>query len=124
MPVLPAPSTHSHALEHARFTSLATPSLGASEVSVWRVELAPGSAGVTHQLTRGEVFVVLSGRAAVQLGDAETEAGVGDTIVVPPDTDFALGAAGPEPLVALCVLPPGGKARVGTGDPFTPPWAE
>jgi hypothetical protein len=42
MPVLPAPTTHTHALEHARFTSLATPSLGASEVSVWRVELAPG----------------------------------------------------------------------------------
>lgn len=124
MPVLPAPSTHTHALEHARFTSLATPSLGASEVSVWRVELAPGSAGVTHQLTRGEVFVVISGRAAVRLGDTTSEAGAGDTIVVPPDTDFALGAAGAEPLVALCVLPPGGQARVGAEDPFTPPWAE
>jgi len=123
MPVLPAPPTHTHALEHARFTSLATPSVGASEVSVWRVELAPGSVGVTHQLTRGEVFVVLSGRAAVRIGGAPSEAGVGDTIVVPPDTDFALGAAGDEPLVALCVLPAGGQARMAGGEPFTPPWA-
>jgi quercetin dioxygenase-like cupin family protein len=123
MPVLPAPSTHTHALEHARFTSLATPSLGASAGSVWRGELAPGSLGPPHQLTLGEVFVVLSGRAAVRIGDAASEAGAGDTIVVPPDTDFALGAAGDEPLVALCVLPVGGQARQAGGEPFTPPWA-
>jgi len=123
MPVLPAPTTHTHALEHARFTSLATPSLGASEVSVWRVELTPGAPGVTHQLTRGEVFVVESGRVAVLLGSASSAAAAGDTIVVPPDTDFAMSAAGDEPAVALCVLPPGGQARMPGGDPFTPPWA-
>ena len=123
MPVLPAPPTHTHALDRARFTSLATPSVGASEVSVWRVEVAPGPLGVTHQLTRGEVFVVLSGRAAVRIGDAASEAGPGDTIVVPADTDFALGATGDEPLAALCVLPAGGQARLAGGEPFTPPWA-
>jgi quercetin dioxygenase-like cupin family protein len=123
MPVLPAPTTHTHALEHARFTSLATPSLGASEVSVWRVELAPGALGVTHQLTRGEVFVVESGRVTVVLGETSSEAVAGDTIVVPPDTDFALGAAGDEPAVALCVLPAGGQAKLAGESPFTPPWA-
>ena len=123
MPVLPAPTTHTHALEHARFTSLATPSRGASEVSVWRVEFDPGLPGVTHQLTRGEVFVVESGRLTVLLGETSSEAAAGDTIVVPPDTDFALAAAGDEPAIALCVLPAGGQARMPGGEPFTPPWA-
>jgi len=124
MPVLPAPPSHTHAVGPTRFTSLATPSRGASDVSVWQVEVAPGPPGVTHQLTRPEVFVVLSGRAAVVLGEKRLEAAAGDTIVVPPDTDFALGAAGEEPLRAVVVLPPGGQARMPGGEPFTPPWAE
>jgi quercetin dioxygenase-like cupin family protein len=123
MPVLPAPPSHTHAMGETRFTSLATPTLGPSEVSVWRVEIAPGPTGVPHQLTRGEVFVVLSGRASVLMGGSRSEAGAGDTIVVPPDTDFALGAAGDEPMAALCVLPAGGQARMPDGEPFTPPWA-
>jgi quercetin dioxygenase-like cupin family protein len=69
------------------------------------------------------VFVVESGRVRVVLGETSSEAAAGDTIVVPPDTDFALGAAGDEPAVALCVLPAGGQARLAGEPPFTPPWA-
>jgi mannose-6-phosphate isomerase-like protein (cupin superfamily) len=123
VPVLPAPSSHTHSLGDTRFTSLATPSLAETDVSVWRVDVQPGPADATHRLTRGEVFVVLSGRAAVALGDERAEAGVGDTIVVPAGTDFALAAVGDEPLSALCVLPAGGQAVLGDGEPFTPPWA-
>jgi len=69
------------------------------------------------------VFVVESGRVTVVLGETSSEAVAGDTIVVPPDTDFALGATGDEPAVALCVLPAGGQARLAGEPPFTPPWA-
>src|SRR3954451_19515343 len=59
--VIPAPSAPTHELAGARFTSLATPSRGSSDTSVWLVEIAPGTAGRPHQLTREEVFVVLAG---------------------------------------------------------------
>jgi mannose-6-phosphate isomerase-like protein (cupin superfamily) len=124
MPVLPAPRTPTHRLGGARFTSLATPSRGSTDVSVWLVEIDPGTPATPHELTREEVFVVLTGRAAVHIGAERAEAAAGDAIVVPPDTPFHLAPAGDEPLRALCYLPVGGQARLAGESPFTPPWAE
>jgi mannose-6-phosphate isomerase-like protein (cupin superfamily) len=123
MPVLPAPSSPTHSLPGALFTSLATPQRGSNDTSVWRVEIAPGTPATPHELTREEVFVVLSGRALVRLGNEEREASVGDAIVVPRDTPFELSAGGDEPLLALCCMPVGGEARLADGTTFTPPWA-
>ena len=123
MPVIPAPKAFTHELPHARFKSLATPSRGSAETAVWRVQLAPYGEAVPHQLTREEVFVVTSGRARVRIGGQEQEAGEGDVIVVPPNTDFVLSSATDQPLEALCCLPVGGQARMGERV-FTPPWAE
>ncbi len=123
MAVLTAPPAPTHDIGGARFTSLATPTRGSTDTSVWLVEIDPGVPATPHQLTREEVFVVLGGRAEVQLGDARHEAGPGDAIVVPVDTPFALAATGDEPLRALCCLPVGGQARLVDGVAFTPPWA-
>src|SRR6266702_287275 len=65
MPVLRAPAAPTHDLGHARFTSLATPSRGATDTSVWTVEILPDTPATPHSLTREEVFVVLEGTAAV-----------------------------------------------------------
>jgi quercetin dioxygenase-like cupin family protein len=115
---------HTHELPGARFTSLATPSRGSTDTSVWLVELAPGCAAEPHRLTREEVFVVLAGRAEVRLDGVVSSAGTGDAIVVPAGVPFALAADGAEPLRALCCLPVGGKGQLADGEPFTPPWAE
>ena len=123
MPVVPAPSAPTHELGGARFTSLATPSRGSSDTSVWLVDIAPGAAGALHRLTREEVFVVLSGRAEVRLGDEVSHAEAGDAIVVPPGIAFALAPVGDDALRAVCCLPVGGQARLADGEPFTPPWA-
>lgn len=124
MAVIPAPPAPTHEAGAARFTSLATPSRGSVETSVWSVEIAPGSEALLHRLTREEVFVVLSGVARVGLAGEVSSARPGDAIVVPPDTAFTLVPEGPEPLRALCMLPVGGQAQHGTAAPFTPPWAE
>lgn len=123
MPVLPAPATPTHRLGGAAFTSLATPSRGTTDTSVWTVETAAGTAGTVHRVTREEIFVVLAGQARVRLDGVEHHAGPGDTIVVPSGVDFSLEPAGAEPLRALCALPVGGQARVGAAEAFTPPWA-
>lgn len=123
MPVLRSPSAPTHTLPEAAFTSLATPSRGSTDTSLWRVEVAPRAPGVPHQLTREEVFLILAGRARVTLGDTEEIVGEGDVIVVPPDTTFRLANDGDEVLRALCCFPVGGEARMIGGAPFTPPWA-
>lgn len=124
MPIIKAPAVPTHELPGAKFTALASPSRCGAETSVWTVELSPGAPGATHQLTRGEVFVVLSGRARVELAGEASSAGPGDAIVVPRDTPFALSAEGAAPLRAVCCLPVGGQARLADGKTFTPPWAE
>jgi quercetin dioxygenase-like cupin family protein len=123
MPVLPAPGAPTHELGGARFTSLATPSRGSTDTSVWSVELAAGTPGASHRLTREEVFVVLDGCAEVLLDGERSTAGPGDAIVVPPGVPFALAAVGEAPLRAVCCLPVGGQAQLPGGAPFTPPWA-
>jgi mannose-6-phosphate isomerase-like protein (cupin superfamily) len=123
MTVIAAPSAPTHDIGTARFTPLATPSRGSTETSVWQVEVLPGAPGTSHRLTREEVFVVLTGRAAVRIDGQPGSAGVGDAIVVPAGVPFELAADGDEPLRALCVLPVGGQAQFDGGEPFTPPWA-
>ena len=123
MPIIPAPEAPTHDLGGTRFTSLATPSRGNNETCVWHVEIEPGTPATPHSLTRGEVFVVLAGRATVRIGEAVAVAETGDAIVVPRDTQFALSNADAAVLRLVCCLPVGGLAWLGD-DSFTPPWAE
>src|SRR6476661_7700650 len=99
MSVLTAPTAPTHELPGARFTSLATPSLGTTETAVWTVEILPGTDAALHEVTREEIFVGLAG------------------------VEFSIAAAGPAPFRALVCLPVGGQAVMGGGEPFTPPWA-
>src|SRR3954447_23618479 len=94
MAVLSAPPAPTHELGGARFTSLATPSRGSSDTSVWLVEIGPGTPATPHQLTREEVFVVLDGHAEVRLGGEVSLAAAGDAIVVPAGGPLALAPAG------------------------------
>jgi len=123
MPVLPAPSAFTHALPHARFTSLATPRRGSRETSVWRVDLEPSVETATHSLTREEIFVVLSGTVRAVIDGEASDARAGDAIVIPRDTEVSLSCVGGAAQV-LCCLPVGGRARIKDGPLFTPPWAE
>lgn len=123
MPVLSAPTTPTHELAGARFTTLATPSLGTSETAVWTVEILPGADAVPHEVTREEIFVALAGEARVTLDGAEHRVREGDALVVPAGVEFAVAAAGPEPFRAVVCLPVGGQAVLPGGEPFTPPWA-
>jgi mannose-6-phosphate isomerase-like protein (cupin superfamily) len=124
MPVLTAPAAPTHDLGGARFTALATPARGATDTSVWKVEILPGTPATPHSLTREEVFVVLEGTASVRIGGRAGQAGTGDAIVVPAGAQFELTNAGAGPLRLLCCLPVGGQARLADGSTFTPPWAQ
>lgn len=123
MAILAGPAEPTHDLGGTRFTSLATPSRGTTENSVWFVEIEPGVEPTPHQVTREEVFVVLEGRADVVIGSEKGAAGVGDAFVVPADTPFQVSAAPGGRLRMVCCLPVGGQARTAAGT-FTPPWAE
>ena len=123
MPITEASRAARHEMAGTRFTPLAAPSSGSTEICVWRVELPPHADAVPHQLTREEVLVVLSGTARASIDGRVADVGAGDAIIVPPETPFSLTAVGGEPVVALAYVPVGGQARLPGGEPFTPPWA-
>ena len=122
MAVFPARDASTYELSGTRFTGLVSPSKGSTELMAWQTEIPPGSPVTPHQVTREELVVVLSGRAQVHFGDTVTDAGPGDAIVVPPDTDFALGNPGDEPLRVLACMPVAGQARLDDGEATTLPW--
>jgi quercetin dioxygenase-like cupin family protein len=123
MPITDAGTASVHELAGTRFTPLAAPSSGSTEICVWRVELPPHSDAVPHEVTREEVLVVLSGTARTSIDGRVTDVAAGGAVIVPPDTPFSVTAAGDEPMVALACLPVGGQARMPGEEPFTPPWA-
>jgi quercetin dioxygenase-like cupin family protein len=122
MPVIDARAHVHHELPGARFQTLASPSLGSHETSVWRVLLEPGTPGVPHRVTREEIFVVVAGAATASLDGTPQTLCAGSTLVLPAGVELSL-AAGEDGLEAIVCLPVGGQGVVGDGEPFTPPWA-
>ena len=105
-------------------TAYAAPSRGASELSVWQLELAPGSTSPLHHMDREEVFLGLEGDAIAMVGDTEHPLAAGDCLILPAGTAFTLHVPGERPFRALACLPVGGLATLDPdGDTFAPPWA-
>jgi quercetin dioxygenase-like cupin family protein len=122
MPVIDRGDQRRHEIPGATFQTLAAPSLGSAETSVWRIRLEPGTPGLPHHVTREEIFVVLAGSATATLDGTPQPLSEGSTLVLPAGVELAL-ATGAEPLEAIVCLPVGGQGVVGEGEPFTPPWA-
>jgi uncharacterized RmlC-like cupin family protein len=124
MALIRAATSPSFELPFLSVIGCAAPSRGAQETCVWRLSLAPGAPAVPHAVDREEIFVVLTGRALVQLGAEHFDVAAGDTLIVPPGQTFALANPHEETFVAMAVLPVGGQACMPDGAPFVPPWAQ
>jgi quercetin dioxygenase-like cupin family protein len=104
------------------FSSFASPKKGSTENAAWRLRIQPGTPGAPHQLTHQEVIHAISGKATATVGGKATTLQSGDTIIVPPNTDFSLANTGAEPFEAIAIFPASGQTIIG-GEAFTPPWA-
>ena len=123
MPVIHAADARTFSVPGSTFTGLAAPSRGAAETAVWILTIAPGSIGTPHRLTREEVFVATAGHATATIDGHVHEIAAGDALIVPADTDFAIGNPADTPFQAVVAMPGGGQACLAGAQPFTPPWA-
>jgi len=123
VPIIERNAQRHHEPHGARFHTLASPSLGAEETSVWRVHLEADTPGLPHRVTREEIFVVVSGSATASLDGTAHPLSAGSTLILPAGVELSL-ETGAEALEAIVCLPVGGQGVVGDGEPFTPPWAE
>jgi quercetin dioxygenase-like cupin family protein len=106
---------------------LATPSLGATEVSVIRQRQRPGGANPPHAHDREEVMVVLAGAVTVTVpGDPAEPCRLapGDAIILPAGIPHRVETAGPDWAEWLLVAPAGVRFFHAGGEEGSPPWAK
>lgn len=108
------------------FKAYAAPSRGADQVSLWSVELAPGSTSPLHHMDCEEIFFGLAGRAVATVAGQPHTLEAGDCLILPAGTDFTLHVADTdEPFRAIACMPAGGQATmVPEGITIAPPWAQ
>jgi quercetin dioxygenase-like cupin family protein len=105
------------------FISIAAPSRGTQETSMWRASVAAGSDGAAHQVTREEIILAVSGEGVIRIEGEAHRLVPGDAFAVPAFVDFQVGSVGDTPFEAIFVLPSGGRAVVPGRPAFQPPWS-
>jgi quercetin dioxygenase-like cupin family protein len=107
---------------NATMTTLASPTLGASRQALWRVEMAPGASGPDHRMAGEQIWTVVSGAAAVEVGGERHDLEPGDTLVLPAGVPRRIHADAERGLEAV-VTGPGDDTASGPGrEPVVPAW--
>jgi quercetin dioxygenase-like cupin family protein len=68
---------------NAVMTTYASPTLGSTELSVWRVEMKASAQGPVHVMDSEQVWTGLSGHATITVGSDELELKEGHAVVLP-----------------------------------------
>ncbi len=104
-------------------SGLATPSRGATEVSVIRQRQRPGGTNPAHTHDREEVMVLLAGSVTVTVAGKSHVLGPGDAVIVPPRAAHQVENAGAEPAEWILVAPAGVRFFHATGEEGFPTWS-
>lgn len=122
MPVVRGHEVHHHETPNAVMSTLASPSLGSKELSLWRVVMTAGKRGPEHRFDVEQVWTVVSGGAGVELDGEDHAVAPGDTLVFPAGAIRRI-AAGQDGFEALVASRAGAHAVLADGtDKGTPPW--
>lgn len=121
--VVRATDTRRTETPNATMTTLASPTLGASDgLSLWEVEMSAGASGPRHAFDSEQLWTVRAGRVVVDVGCESCQLERGDTVLLPAGVERQIHAA-----TAARILVCGhGRAVVSVpGDPAprgTPAW--
>lgn len=111
-----------HRMHGTVFRAFASPSTGSAELCAWRIQVAPGTAGVPHRVGRDEVLMISAGSLSVSLDGVEDRVEAGDVLVVPSGAEFRVDNDGDVPAEAWVTTSAGFAATLPDGTTITPPW--
>lgn len=106
---MPHESTNEYTtLDGSRILELIRPEREGSEnLSLARAIVEPGASTLRHRHGEAEeIYYVLRGEGALEIGGAIERVGPGDAHLIPPGVEHRVTAVGPEPLVILCACSP------------------
>jgi quercetin dioxygenase-like cupin family protein len=109
--------------ENVTVTGLASPSRGATEILLYRIDLGPSAALPPHHHDHEEVFHLLSGTlTSVQAGE-RIAVGPGDAVMIPPNV-LHHAQAGPHGAALLVAMRQGTRTIHLDGTSTIPPWCQ
>ena len=110
-----------HETPNAVMRTLASPSLGSTELAVWHVSMEAGQEGPEHKVNREQVWIVLEGHLDVEVAGESSCLKEGAALRIPPEVVRRVSARSrTHALVASaagCLVTPTG------GDERPLPWA-
>jgi quercetin dioxygenase-like cupin family protein len=123
MPLIPQSETRRTETPNAVMTTLASPTQGGAEHSVWRVEMAPGASGPAHAFDAQQVWTAVAGAATVELDGEALAVAAGDTLVLPSQAPRRIVADSAAGFTAIVAGSSAGRATLTDGtDRGIPPW--
>ncbi|UQU66981.1 cupin domain-containing protein [Couchioplanes caeruleus] len=111
-----------HELHGATFHSFVAPSSGSRELCAWRLEVAGGTAGVEHRVSREEVVLLISGELTVTVDGVPGTLRAGDVAFVPAGATFRVDNLAGDPASAWVTTSVGLEATLPDGSSIRPPW--
>jgi quercetin dioxygenase-like cupin family protein len=122
MPILREHDAVQHRVPGSTFHSFAAPATGSSELCAWRLEVAPGTQGAAHRVTREELFLVLAGDLTVTLNGDTTRLTAGEVVLVSSGAELCVSNTSARPATAWVTTTVGFQATTADGATITPPW--
>jgi len=122
MPVVREHQAVAHQLHGATFHSFVAPSSGSAELCAWRLEVAAGTVGVPHRVSREEVLLVISGEVTATIDGVSTTVRPGEVAFVPAGASFGLDNTSDGPASAWVTTTVGLEATLADGSSISPPW--
>ena len=104
--------------------AVATPSHGATAISIVRQRVQPGGGNPPHTHDQEEAMTLLSGTVTLMVAGESVELAAGDTAIVPTNTPHQISNTGSEPAEWLLVAPGGVRFFHTSGEEAFPEWAK
>ena len=106
---------------NATMTTLASPTLGGAETSMWLVEMPAGIQGPVHSFAGEVVWSITAGSASVRVGEVDQPLEAGDTVVLAAGElrQFTAGATG---FSGIVTVRDGQVTRDSGESAGVPPW--
>ncbi len=118
------PATRRHETPNAVMHTYASRGLNGTDLALWRVEMAPGSAGPVHSVDVEQVLVLLQGELQLELDGDTTELGPDAAKVLPARAERQLINRSVAPAVAMVCSHSGARASTALRADVSIPWAE
>ena len=128
LPLIAAVIPHSDVVKYEKFGNcyhgLATESLGAKEIEVWKASLSVGKRTPVHKHETEEVIVITSGKGLAIINGEEFEFEAPCTLILPANIPHQLINTGDIPTEQLAIMGIGSKIVNGEDKVICLPWRE